>query len=115
MIPGRVGDYRAIKFNKPAGSSDGFVCYQNSEKKIYLRFNKFLNEHQLQQKMNAAKSNSMAAADFAKTDIDGDNKFVLYGNKQRFFFAWNRDLYYFDLISENGKDEVDSFMKLFPY
>ena len=43
------------------------------------------------------------------------NKFVFYGKNEKFFFAWNRGRYYFDVTCKNGKDEMDAFMKAFPF
>lgn len=116
MIPKNVAGYEQIAFQTPTTNDDGAAYYKKGTKVIYISFNKLKDDKQLQEWMDVAKGDLLREdSEVNKVDLNGSNKYVLYGRQQRFFFAWSRGLYYFDVLCEHGKDEMDAFMKAFPY
>ncbi len=116
IIPKYVADYKQIAFKEPTRSDDGAVYYKKGTQVIYISFNKLKNKKAIQQWMEVAKGDLLSSgADLKKVDVEGESKFVFYGKNDKYFFAWNRDLFYFDVLCEHGKDEMDRFMKAFPY
>jgi hypothetical protein len=116
LIPKYIADYKQIAFKAPTASDDGAAYYKKGTQIIYLSFNKLKNDKAVQEWMDVAEGDLLSRdADLSKVDVSSKNKFVFYGNNDKYFFAWNRGLYYFDVLCEHGKDEMDKFMRAFPY
>ena len=116
MIPKEVAGYEQIAFQAPTKEDDGAAYYKKGTRIIYISFNKLNSDKQLQEWMEVAKGDVLREdSEVNKVDIDGNNKYVLYSKKDKYFFAWNRGRYYFDVLCEHGKEEMDAFMKAFPY
>jgi hypothetical protein len=116
IIPKYISDYKQIAFKHPTAKDDGAAYYKKGTQLIYVSFNKLKNEKAVQDWMNDARGNELGNdAELNKVDVASKSKFVFYGKENKYFFAWNRGLYCFDVLCENGKDEMDRFMKAFPY
>lgn len=116
IIPTEVAGYKQIAFQEPTKDDDGAAYYRNGKKIIYISFNHFKDANQLQEWMDVAEGDTMKmGSEVNKSNLEGEKKYVLYGKNNKFFFAWNRGMYYFDVLCEHGKDEMDNFMKAFPY
>jgi hypothetical protein len=116
VIPKFVADYSQVGFRAPTINKDGAAYYKKGTQVIIVSFNKLRGEKSVQDKMDISKGNILGRdADLSKVDVASKSKFVFYGNNEKYFFAWNRGLYYFDVTCEHGKDEMDKFMRAFPY
>lgn len=116
VIPKYIADYKQIAFKAPTAKDDGAAYYKKGTQIIYLSFNKLKNEKAVQEWMEVAKGDALGNdPNLNKVDVVSKNKFVFYGKNDKYFFAWNRGFYYFDVWCEHGKDEMDKFMRAFPY
>lgn len=116
IIPKYISDYKQIAFKLPTAKEDGAAYYKKGTQIIYVSFNKLKGEKEILEWMNIAKGGQLGAdAELSKVDVASKSKFVFYGKENKYFFAWNRGQYYFDVLCEHGKDEMDRFMKAFPY
>jgi hypothetical protein len=116
IIPKYIDNYKQVALQLPTKNRDGFAAYKKGTQVVRISFNKLNSETLVEKKMNMAKANSLGnRGELSKTELGGSNKFVLYGKNEKYFFAWNRGLYYFDVTCKNGKDEMDAFMKAFPF
>ena len=116
IIPKYIDNYKQVAFHLPTKSRDGFAAYKKGTQVVRVSFNKLDSETWLEQKMKTAKANSLGKhGELTRIELGGANKFVFYGKNEKFFFAWNRGRYYFDVTCKNGKDEMDAFMKAFPF
>jgi len=116
LVPAVAGNYQRISFQLPKPDNDGSAYYKKDKQIIFVSFIKLDDAKQLDEYMKVAKGDVLrSTAETRKVELSGDNKYVLYQQKDKVFFAWNKGLYYFDVMVEGDVNALDEFMSSFPY
>ena len=116
MIPLKLGAFERIAFQAPQPGNDGAAYYKKGNSMIYLSFIKLKDDKEVLEYMSVARGDILSeTADVRDVELEGKHLYVLYKQFNKAFFAWNRGLYYFDVMIEGDVTEMDEFMKLFPY
>jgi hypothetical protein len=116
MMPAKLGAFERIAFQAPQPNNDGSAYYKKGKQVVFVSFIKLADDKQLKEYISVAKGDMMrATADERKTETSGDTRYVYYRQNDKVFFAWNRGLYYFDVMCEGDTGVFDEFMTVFPY
>ena len=117
ILPASVGSFNRVKMVEPQPGIDGKAYYLKCNTLIFLRYNKLGNEKEIMQYMEDATRDMCRPRDKSKRKIElsGKHKYVYYFQPDKQFVAWNRGLYYFDIMVESEGNGIVEFMNEFPY
>ncbi|WP_207493899.1 hypothetical protein [Aridibaculum aurantiacum] len=116
IIPAAVGEFSRIKMDEPSDNRDGKAFYKHEKQMLVVRFMKLEDERKLKLYMVEASKDIARPREWnqRKVHTSGENKYVVYKQPGNNYVAWNRGLYYFDVLTDN-EAVLDEFLKNFPY